>query len=368
MKKISRILVFVLVLSLALCLVPALGTPAKAASTPILVLSSTTAVNPILDHVLSFETFSTGGPFTIEWEWKSDIKSNDPSDPDSFKAGVSVTGFIYGTTDVYQWDAGFEGYNPPILKGKTDWTKGSFQFQNVGTYPMTGTSEPGNILRFSLWKARGSVYIRNLIIKNDAGDVLYNLNTDPVVTQLVTNLESMGMTEADISELAAIDYANCPWVAGQFSTGKYTSSIHLESDGNINTTSSSSMTRPTASSSSTTKPSSASSSVTTKPSSVSSSVTTVPSSVPTSDPTSEPTTEPTTVPTTIPTTEPTTVPTTAPTTEPTTAPTTAPTTDSSQEKPDDSKPLPPVLVIVFAIVTVVICVVFFIMGRKSRAS
>lgn len=365
MKLLSKILVVLIAVVMVVSLIPAMQAPAQAAATPVLVLSATTAVNPILSHHLDYEKYSTGGPFTISFEWKGNLKPNDASDVAGCHGLVNVTGTIYGSTSVEQKNAGFAGYNPPQLpSGNTEWSKHSFQFQNVGTYPMTGTVKAGNIFRFGLWKARGSMYIKNVLIKNAAGEVMYDLNADPIVAQAVSNTQALGLTECDMTELAAIDYEHCPWVAGQFSSGNYTSTLTFEAgDVPPSVSTSSSMTRP-----STTMPSSASSSVTTKPSSVSSSVTTVPSSVPTSDPTSEPTTEPTTVPTTIPTTEPTTVPTTAPTTVPTTAPTTAPTTDSSQEKPDDSKPLSPVLVIVFAIVTVAICVVFFIMGRKSRAS
>ena len=243
MKMIPKILALVLVCAMAFGLVPALTSPVQAASTPILVLTGTTAVNPILDHVLDFETFGSGGPFTIEWEWKCDLKANDPSDPNAFRAGVSVTGTVKDSITLMQWDAGFEGYNPPKITGKTDWTKGSFQFQDVGVYGVSGTNYPGNVLRFSLWKARGSVYIRNLNIKNAAGTVVYSMNTDPVMTQLVAQLESTGMTECDMGELAAIDFANCPWVAGQFSTGKYTSTIQLE--GSPDPTTTSSITRPT---------------------------------------------------------------------------------------------------------------------------
>jgi hypothetical protein len=358
MKTIYKLLATLIALTLVLSLVPAMEAPASAASTPVLVLSSTTAVNPILDHVLDFDTYSTGGPFTVSWEWKTEIKSNDPADPTSFKAGVSVTGFIYGTTDVYQWDAGFEGYNPPKITGRTDWTKGSFQFQNVGTYPMTGTSVPGNILRFSLWKARGSVYIRNLTIKNNAGDVLYNLNTDSVVAQAVANMESLGMTEADISELAAIDYANCPWVAGQFSTGKYSSSIQLESDGNTGPTSSSSITRPTTTKPTTAKP------TTVKP-------TAVPSSVAPSDPTPVPSTDPATPtdPTESAPPEPTSEPTQPATQAPTTQTPTAPSTDNvDQGVQDDGGKVNPIIFVIIglAVLAVAGAVVYFLVLKKKK--
>lgn len=390
MKLIPKILAGILVFAMAFCLLPVLEAPAKAASTPILVLSSTTAVNPILDHVLDFETFGSGGPFTIEWEWKCELKSNDPSDAQAFRAGVSVTGTIYGSTTVMQWDAEFEGYNPPKITGKTDWTKGSFQFQDVGVYGVSGTNYPGNILRFSLWKARGSVYVRNLMIKNAAGEVVYNMNTDPVMTALIEQMEGMGVTECDMGELAAIDYANCPWVAGQFASGNYSSKIMLEGAPDVST--SSSITRPTTSKPTTSSGSSDSSSsssrnttVTTKPATITTEPTTMgdlpcyggnhdyvdgvctycgeedPDYVP-------PVTDPTTEPTTVPTTEPTSVPTVAPSIEPTVS-TTAPVVNDQNTTDGESGGMDPVVWIIIAVAVALVAggAAFFVLKGKKKA-
>ena len=245
MKIFAKALAVVLVLVMALSLVPALEAPASAAATPILVLSSTTAVNPILDHTLTPDLFATGGPFTVTFDWKADgIKDNDATDVGAAHGFVGVTGTIYGTLN-NQANTGLS------IKGTTNWESKSFQFQNVGTYPMSGTNIAGNILRFGLWKAKGSLLIKNLIIKNAAGTVLYNLNTDSVVSQAVSQTQANGLTECDMSELAAIDYANCPWNAGQFSTGNYTSSIRFEAGSGSDTTSSSTVTRPPVTSSTT---------------------------------------------------------------------------------------------------------------------
>ena len=93
MKNLAKVLAVVIVLAMALSLVPALEAPASAAVTPILVLKSTTAVNPILDHVLSLDDFGTGGDHTVTFKWKAvGIKDNDASDPGAGHAFINVTG------------------------------------------------------------------------------------------------------------------------------------------------------------------------------------------------------------------------------------------------------------------------------------
>jgi len=231
--------------------------PASAAVNPVLVLGSTTAVNPILDHILSADLFASGGPFTVTFDWKAvGIKYNDASDPNAAHAFVGITGTVYGTLNN-------QNVSAPSIKGTTDWEKVSFQFQNVGTYPLSGTNMPGNILRFGLWKAKGELHIRNLVIKSANGTVKYRLNTDPVVAQAVANTRAQGLTECALDELAAIDFKNCPWEAGQYSTGNYNSYIYWEDAENGNVT-----------------------------------------TIPTTKPTTAPTTAPTTTPTTASTTQP----------------------------------------------------------------
>lgn len=288
MKTLTKVLAVLIVLVMALSLVPVLEAPASAANTPILVLSSSTAVNPILDHVLSINDFGSGGTHTVTFEWRAvGIKSNDASDPNAAHAFVNITGTKYGSTTVEnEYTVNPEGG----IKGTTDWQKVTVTFGDVGVYGVSGTNIPGNILRFGMWKAKGELQIKNLQIKTGS-TVKYDLNTDPTIAQAVTNTINMGMEECALDELAAINYENCPWVAGQFSTGAYAGYLRFESSSEP-TSSSSSLTRPTQSSST--------SSNTTKP-------TSAPTSKPTSAPTSAPTTRPTSAPTTKPTTKPSTV-------------------------------------------------------------
>ena len=240
MKAFARILVVLLLAVMVFGMIPSMESSADAAGNPIMVINPTTAVNPILDHKLDFNTFSSGGPFTVTFDWKCDLQLNDPSKGEYF-ASVIVEGTVYGSTTQTQV---YPGYR---INGKTGWQTKSFQFQNVGVYNVSGSNLPGGVLRFYVLYAKGEFQIRNLTIKNAAGTVLYNLNTDPIVAQAMTNMRNQGMSEIDMSELAAIDYENCPWVAGQFATGAY--SCFLREDSSSTQTTTSSITRP-----STTKP------------------------------------------------------------------------------------------------------------------
>ena len=127
------------------------------------------------------------------------------------------------------------------IKGTTDWQSVTVTFGNVGVYGVSGTNYPGNILRFGMWKAKGELQIKDLVIKTGS-TVKYNLNTDTIVAQAITNTQNMGLTECALDELAAIDYEHCPWNAGQFSTGAY--SAHLRFEGGADTNTTSSITRP----------------------------------------------------------------------------------------------------------------------------
>ena len=294
MKKLSKVLAVLIVLVMALSLVPVLEAPASAASTPILVLSSTTAVNPILDHVLSATDFGSGGDHTVTFEWRAvNIKDNDPNDPNSGHAFVGITGSPSGSLT---GDNTVKGL-PAGIKGTTDWASVTFTFGNVGFYNVSGSNIPGNILRFGMWHAKGELQIRNLKIKT-GNTVKYDLNTDSVVAQAVANTEAMGMTECALDELYMIDFENCPWTAGQFSTGNYTSSIKLEAGSAPATSSSSSVTRPTASTTtaSTTKQTTASTTAsTTKQTTAPTTANNTTASTTTAKPTTRPTTRPTTV-------------------------------------------------------------------------
>ena len=287
MKTLAKVLAVVIVMAMALSLVPALEAPASAAGSPILVLSSSTAVNPILDHVLSSADFASGGDHTVTFEWRAvGIKSNDAADPNAAHAFVNITGTKFGSAS----EENTYTVNPAGgIKGTTDWQKVTVTFGNVGVYGVSGSNYPGNVLRFGLWKAKGELQIKNLQIKTGS-TVKYDLNTDAVVAQAVANTEAQGMTECALDELAAIDYENCPWTAGQFSTGAYAGYLRFEAGTNVTTTSS--LTRPpqsTTTKATTTQP------TTQKPTSSSSSSITTQKPVTTPKPTTVTTPKPTTV-------------------------------------------------------------------------
>ena len=360
MKLISKVLTVLLLAVMVLSLLPNLNAPVSAASTAVLVLDSSNATAPILDHLLDIDTYGKGGPFTVTYEWKCNIKAISAAKPDAY-ASVQSIGTVYGSMQD-QPESGIR------ISGNTNWTQVSYTFQNVGTYPMVGSNLPGNVFRFRLHDAKGQLYVKNLVIKNAAGNIVYNLNTDPVVNQLVDQMEINGMTQADMSELAAISFEGCPWVANQFETGKYTSYVILES-GSVTT--SSSITRPTTHP--TTVPTTAPPTTTTPPTTPAPTTSSVTKNPTTKAPTTK---APTTSSSVVTTPEPTTVPSTGvgqpipsnnpvvttpnPTTVPTAAPTAAPTvpaanTNSGSNNGDNSLTL---LLLVAIAMALIGCIAF----------
>ena len=88
MKKVlAKILCVALVMVLGFGMMSLLTSSAAAASsTPVVALRASDAINPILDIYLYRERYGTGGPFTVEFEWKCTLqrgldatKQNTPS-------------------------------------------------------------------------------------------------------------------------------------------------------------------------------------------------------------------------------------------------------------------------------------------------
>ena len=217
MKQIRRTFLLFLVLLFLCAFLPMMTPATSAVATPTLVLKSSTATNPILDHPLDFETYHSGGPFTVTFEWRA--CQLQPLGNDDPYATVLVYGAVFGSTTNQQADPGL------TITGSTGWQTRSFTFQNVGTYSISGVNLPGNFLRFALWQSSGELRIRNLVIQNAAGEILYDLNTDPTIQQALSITQNVGMYQCDISVLSEVNYENCPWLAGQFGTGSYTASV-----------------------------------------------------------------------------------------------------------------------------------------------
>lgn len=285
MKILARALTIALLAVMVFSLLPNMNAPVSAANIPVLVLDSSTATASILDHILEFDVYKAGGPFTVTYEWKCNLKPISAAVLDVY-ASVQSIGTLYGTM-TEQPDSGIR------ITGDTDWTKVSYTFQNVGTYPMVGSNIPGNVFRFRIHDAKGQLYVKNLVIRNAAGTVLYNLNEDATVAQLMDQMVANGLTQADMSELGAINFDNCPWMANQFDSGKYTSYIMLD-NATVETTTT--RTRPTTTKATTTAPTTTK--ATTTKATTTKATTTKATTAPTTKTTTAPTTRATTAPTT----------------------------------------------------------------------
>ena len=291
MKHLSKLMALVLVLAMIVVFVPALEAPASAASNPFYIeFTNVDHENPILDFYLKFDTYKQGGPFHLSIEVK--VENIEPwvhpfkdTIDENYRIRTYIEGTKFGSTEKQGSVSNTGDY---CRQGK-GWKKYEFDFENVGYIGVSGQTIPCNIMRTAFWHCTGTVYIRNVLIKNAAGEVVYDMNKDADLLAMAADMRENEVTESDMSNLASFN-ADAPWCppSGFGIAGTKYAKVHLTSSGSASTT-------------------------TTKN----------PGTTPTTVP---PTTEPTTVP-------PTTVP---PTTE---APTTVPTTQApTTNEPVDNQP------------------------------
>ena len=222
-KVIAKLLCVALVMVIGFGMVSLLAPSAAAASTPVVILRATDAINPILDIYLYKEQYGTGGPFTVEFEWKCTLQRGlDATKQNTPSCFVGVEG--YDETAERQPSTDIKMY------ATTDWNKQSFTFNNVGfCYEAGNVMATNNRVRFGMWYFKGEMCIKNLKITNAAGQVMYDMNADPDIQQLIAQMEADNLTETDLGNLAAIN-KTCAFAAAKFGEGSYTAHISLESN------------------------------------------------------------------------------------------------------------------------------------------
>ena len=221
-KVIAKILCVALVMVIGFGMVSLLAPSAAAASTPVVILRATDAINPILDIYLYKEKYGTGGPFTVEFEWKCTLQRGlDATKQNTPSCFVCVEG--YDEKAERQPSVDIKMYQT------TDWNRQSFTFNNVGfCYGAGSVPEKNNRVRFGMWYFKGELCVKNLKITNAAGEVMYDMNADPDIQQLVAQMEADNLTETELGNLAAIN-KTCAFAAAKFGEGSYTAHISLES-------------------------------------------------------------------------------------------------------------------------------------------
>ena len=218
MKFPKKIMSIVLLFICLLGLLPVMTLPANAASSPVLVLTSTSAINPLMTFTLDPGTFRYGGPFTVTYEWKSELQPlSGAQDAHGFSG---VTGTIYGSSQQQTGSA-------PSIYGYTDWTPVSYSFQNVGYFNLQSGQQGGNVLRIGLWQSSGTLYVRNLIIRNASGNIVYNFNS--AMSNQVNQMVAGGQTYAPLPTFyATYDYS--VWISQKFGDGYYSAGLRLMED------------------------------------------------------------------------------------------------------------------------------------------
>ena len=335
MKHLSKLMALVLVLAMIVVFIPALEAPASAAGSDFYIsFTNESHENPILDFYLDFETFKAGGPFHLSLETKvENIKPwanpfNGNEDP-NYSIKTYIEGTKFGTTE--KQAATTNDYS----RQGSGWNKYEYDFENVGFIGVSGQTIPCNIMRTFFWHCTGTVSIRNVLIKNAAGEVVYDMNADKDLQAMVADMKDNDVTESDMSNLASFN-EDAPWCPPAYFgiDGTKYAKVVLSAG--------SKPTTPT----------------TTKP------VVTPTTEKPTDPPTTVPTTEkPTEPPTTPPTTE-------KPTDAPTQAPTQAPTTNDTNNGQPSGGINPGVLIAIIVVVVLgITAVVLFatgVIGKKKN--
>lgn len=299
MKHLSKLMALVLVFAMIVVFIPALEAPASAASNEFYIsFTNESHENPILDFYLNFEKFKSGGPFHLSLEikvenidyWEHPFKGTID---ENYSIKTYIEGTKFGSTEKQDGSAS----TGDVSRQGKGWKKYEFDFENVGFIGVSGQTIPCNIMRTFFWHCIGTVNIRNVLIKNAAGEVVYDMNQDADLLAMVADMKDNGLTESDMSNLASFneDAPWCPPSGFGIDGTKYAKVVLTSGSSSTTTTKKDNATVPS---------------------------TTVP-----------PTTEAPTVPTTVPpTTE-------APTTEaPTTQPATQPATDAPVNGGNDAQP------------------------------
>lgn len=205
-----------LIAAMAIALLPALGLSARAANeVPVITLRADTAINPIIDfHATKERGFSEGGPFTVTMEWRAEFEPMSATQ----SPNVSMVPIGYDTNGVDQYTAG----RGVVLTESCDWTQVSWTFENCSYYLAAGGEMVGGgIVRLLMWYAYGEVQIRNVVIRNASGKVMYDMNKDADIAALLTQMDKDGMDEIELDNLQTIN-RECYWVHAKFGTGNYT--------------------------------------------------------------------------------------------------------------------------------------------------
>ncbi len=185
-----------------------LGVSAVSEEHTVITLDNTspgTDVNPVIRFFLSREMgFGSGGPFTVKFEWKIDnFKRMNTSDkPWAFVHFLALDSMTSA-------DEGF--VKTETSKGTDGWieAKGldgkNITFENVRGINIAGNIQPYAILEIGLYMAKGTLSIRNFRVENAAGKVVYSLDDDQDVNELMKYAEKEGLGRCSLKDIGQIN-------------------------------------------------------------------------------------------------------------------------------------------------------------------
>lgn len=224
-RNMKKVLSLMLIAAMTLAMLPALGLTAQATEEiPVITLRSDSAINPIVDfHATKERGFTEGGPYTLTMEWRAEIEPLSATQtPNVFMVPIG-----YDINNVDQYKAGLG----VTLLESSDWEQVSWTFETFRYYEaLAGVMVAGGLVRLGMWYAYGEVQIRNLVIRNAEGKVLYDMNKDADIAALLQQMDQDGLEETELDNLQAIN-KTCAWVHAKFGTGNYQAMIGRSGSG-----------------------------------------------------------------------------------------------------------------------------------------
>ena len=207
-KMIFRKRILPALLCLVLLLPWGLGVSAASEEHTVITLDNTspgTDVNPLIRFFLSREMgFGSGGPFTVKFEWKIDNfrRMNTTDKPWALVHFLSLDSMTSADKDFVKTETskGTDGWiEAKGLDGK------DITFENVRGINISGNIQPYAILEIGLYMAKGTLSIRNFRVENAAGKVVYSLDDDRDVNELMKYAEKEGLERCSLKDIGQIN-------------------------------------------------------------------------------------------------------------------------------------------------------------------
>lgn len=210
-KNLTRLMI---VVATVLILTAGIPAPVSAVDGPVLRLDNVSSMNPYLQFWLDPEVYNQPGTYDVKIQWAAYMKSGITID--SREAIASVFGS--------KQNGSSNNFAAPKIRlaNNKAWQYDRLLFSSIGIYTIDGETKPGNLLRFCLWNAKGSLYVREVIIYSPSGEVVYQMSEDPALKQAVARMQSSAQTQIPLSQVSGDGFC---WGTYQYGEGEYSAYV-----------------------------------------------------------------------------------------------------------------------------------------------